>query len=65
MITIDSIGQTWEKRDISLITLDARKFVNSEAFKQIPQAEKPKAKEQPAANNSTTNNNTQSAVQGE
>lgn len=40
VISISSIGSTWEHRDISVITLDATKFVNSEAFKSIPLPEK-------------------------
>ena len=35
-ITLESIGQSWEKRDINVISLDARKLVNSEAFKSVP-----------------------------
>jgi hypothetical protein len=36
VISLSTIGQTWEKRDLTLITLDARKFVNSEAFNTVP-----------------------------
>jgi len=36
IIQTESIGQTWEHRDIMVIELDARKLVNSEAFKTVP-----------------------------
>jgi len=54
VITLDTIGETWEKRQISVITLDARKLVNSEKFKNVPYAQHA-APPKPAAANTTAN----------
>lgn len=33
IVSLKNIGETWEMRNITVITLDARNFVNSEEFK--------------------------------
>lgn len=57
LIQIESIGTTWEHRDINVIVLDAQKFVNSEAFNAIPLPEK-KVSVQVTVTNQTTNSST-------
>lgn len=44
MIKTYSIGQTWQERDIRVIELDARHYLQSKGIEEIIAAEAPAAK---------------------
>jgi len=64
IMTLQSIGQTWENRDINVLTLDARKYVASAEFASIPVPEKKVVMQKVAVGpdaNATNGTNTTSA----